>query len=146
MGKENAGVKRTGGTAKSSTTLISKTNLQKELTKQWSLKQGVVSQLQVIEDGYAVIVVRNSILDTTIVCKGLANQGNSYGYIMKLLRLKGFVSKREKVDSVFVKNALAWEAADPVKETFRSGDHLLMVVTPAYARLKKSIEHRKGKL
>ncbi len=139
MGKENAEVRRASGTGKAQAVLISKTNLQKELTKHWSLHRAPVSSTQIVEDGFVVVIVRTPAFDIKIVCKGLANEGNAFTSLVKVLKRQHLISKHDKIDSFFVRRAFAWEAADPTRDKFRSGDCLMAVVRPETAKVRKTI-------
>ncbi len=141
MGKESAEIKRVSISNKSPTVLISKTNLQKELTKQWSLQHGVVSQFQVVEDGYALVLIKSPHYDTSVICKGLSNEGNKYSSLLKMLQKRGLVAKQERIKAFFIRKAFVWEAIDPAKDTFRSGDNVMIIVDDkqSVAGVRKSI-------
>ena len=139
MGKESVEIKRVSAVSKSPAILISKANLHKELTKQWSLHNGAVSLLQVIEDGYAFVLIKSSHSEIAVVCKGLANEGNRYTQLAKMLQEKGLIFKQERIKSFSIRRTFVWETVDPCKETFRSGDSLMLSLCKETAKIKKSI-------
>ena len=142
MGKEVPEAKRNSVQSKLQSTIISKSNLQQELSKQWSLKHGVVSKLDVSEDGYATVILRTNKVDTSIICKGLANESNTCGVLIKLLRTKSLITMHERIGAFFIRNGLSWDSIDPEKDTFRSGDCLLLVIQqPLAPKVKKVIRH-----
>ena len=141
MGKEITGAKRCIYAAKAKENVASRPNIQKELSKQWTCNQGVVSKLELAEDGHAVVIIRTKLADTTAICKGLANEGNNYYVLTRLLRLKGLIAKQGRPGVFFTRKGFVWETVDVNKDSFRSGDCLMLIVNRIPMGIKKVIKH-----
>ena len=141
MGKEIAGSKRIAEPVKVKTQYLTKAKLQDELAKQWSSSQGVVSKLELSEDGYAIVIVRTKFTDTTILCRGLANEANTYAYLSKILQQKGLISNKGNPGAFFLRKGFVWETVNPQKDTFRSGNCVMLVVNHGLYKVKKTIKH-----
>lgn len=107
-------------------------DLQAEFARLWSC--GVVSLQQLREDGHVVVTVRfpsnrdGSRNETPMLCRGLANEGNTFPLLVKLLRTKGKIPQRGGTFTFFVRRGFVWEAVTPAKDTFKSGESLLLLV------------------
>ena len=93
------------------------------------------------ENGYAIVTLREGEKETTLVCRGLANEGNDFRRLFARLRGQGLLPRGAVVTHVFVRRALVWESIDVAKECFKSGDALVVVVLvpPLLKQSKRAI-------
>ena len=82
----------------------------------------------VSENGYAVVTLRGAEGETTVVCRGLANEGNESNNLITRLREGNLISHSASVTQIFLCHDLVWESLSPAKASFRSGDSLVLVV------------------
>ena len=141
MGKEIEGCKRVVDSAKVKIQHLTKAKLQDELAKQWSSNQGIVSKLELAEDGYAIVIVRTEFTDTTVLCRGMANEANTYAYLSKILQQKDLITNKGNPGSFFLRKGFVWETVNPQKDTFRSGNCIMLVVNHGLYNIKKTIKH-----
>ena len=83
---------------------------------------------EVSENGYVVVTLREATGETTVVCRGLANEGNDCRRLFARLRRGGILSASASIGQVFIRRELVWEPIDFCKECFRSGESLVVVV------------------
>ncbi len=137
MGKELAGARPLVAVPKPRPLYQSKSKLQAELARLWS-PANTASNQRVIEDGYAKVVLRGATADTNVIFKGLANEGNRFGLLPRLLKANGTIGKSAQVAAYFLRKGFVWELVDPGRDTFKSGDSI-MLVTKGNCLVKKAI-------
>ena len=146
MGKEIGGAYRCVQHPPARRRFIENVNLLQELAHQWLTVNGIASQKELAEDGHVVVTISTRAEDTTLLCTGFANARNKYTDLVKLLRKKGKIPKRGKIESYLVGEGFAMTAVDPAKERFTSGDQVTLVlrdVRPRASRVPKPILNRK---
>ncbi len=83
---------------------------------------------EISDNGYAIVTLRKATGETTIVCRGLANEGNSSSRLIKRLRDGQLISRSASVAHIYLCRELVWESLNPEKTFFRSGDSLVLVL------------------
>ena len=83
---------------------------------------------EICDNGYAIVTLRKASCETTIVCRGLANEGNASSALIKRLRDSQLLSHSAKVLHMYLCHELVWESLSPEKTYFRSGDSLVLII------------------
>ena len=144
MGKDKEGAKRLIKRPKMQARSQNRENLLGELAKQWSASQPLPLTANLEEDGYVFAVIESPFVRTTIICKGIAREGNTYGYLTQLLRAKELVPNKGSCGEFYVQAGTTWTKVDPLKDLFRSGDYL-MLLTRGEGEIKKAIKKSRAK-
>ncbi len=102
--------------------------LQTDWKRAWSSTTSVVLKSQLAEDGRAVVVIRSWRYEVTMVFTGLANRDNKYTTLLKSLREKGQLARRDHVASLAIFQDFVWNPVDPRHDRFQSGDRVLISI------------------
>eukprot|EP00829_Urostomides_striatus_P001799 TRINITY_DN1194_c0_g2_i8.p1 TRINITY_DN1194_c0_g2~~TRINITY_DN1194_c0_g2_i8.p1 ORF type:complete len:141 (+),score=31.13 TRINITY_DN1194_c0_g2_i8:101-523(+) len=131
MGEHTMGKERVGGiiaeTIQSQCRLLSqKQYVQSEISKGWSLNSNPVSLKEINEDGEVMITVKNGEELDYVLVTGLPNEGITESFIIAELKRQKAIKRTHLVESMFIFKNMVWTPFDMVKDTFRSGDSIMI--------------------
>ena len=137
MGKEISGVKRIVDKKRGQRRNASNVDPQKELAMQWDPKKEVVSQTQVVENGGVVVTIKTTTSEKVFACTGFSRRGNKYSHLVTILRRKGLIPSRARINSFLLDKGFVDIRADPERECFLAGDRLILLLNGASHRIAK---------
>ena len=140
MGKESSGAKRLVEKKTSQRRDTQSEDAQRELAMQWDPSKGVVSRAQIVENGGVVVTIRTTTNEKVVTCNGFSKRGNKYSQLVKILRRKGFIPTRARINSFLLDKGFVDIRADPSKECFLAGDRLILLLNGASHRLTKAYD------
>ena len=117
-------------------------NMRGDWKKAWNTRESVVLKSQLVEDGRVIVnIIKSSRLQVTMVCMGLANEGNRYTKLLGTLKRQGHLARWDRVLTVAILQDLTWSPIDHRHARFNSGDHVLLTLAPS-SRLKRRLPIR----
>eukprot|EP00826_Nyctotherus_ovalis_P045955 TRINITY_DN5139_c0_g2_i1.p1 TRINITY_DN5139_c0_g2~~TRINITY_DN5139_c0_g2_i1.p1 ORF type:complete len:153 (-),score=12.35 TRINITY_DN5139_c0_g2_i1:117-575(-) len=135
MGKEFDGPKRKAEHKEDINGYVSKQYIQQIISREWSSPTTSASSKRIIEDGRAVIIIKEGLEERRVTCKRLKNRGNPYKKLARVLRNKRIIPVRKNKSLFFLKKGFFWEPVDEVCDTFDTGDHILIRISPSKCRI-----------
>ncbi len=89
------------------------------------------------------VTIRSELVDTTMICTGIAREGNTFLSLVKVARERGLIHWNEAIVALYLLKEGTWQRvvsmATLSDETFSAGDHI-MVVTQ-----KNRVQHERKK-
>lgn len=127
MGKESFGPKRKFEIVASVGNRAYKQYNQLAHIQQWSCPTAFASLKDVTEDGSVLVVIRADGFESTTVCKGLKQVGNTYASLIKKLREDKLLPRNKSNVRFLIKTGIIWVPADEVNGEFNSGSFIMAV-------------------
>ena len=110
---------------------ILKGDLQTEMAKNWSTREGIVAPSEVVEDGKVLVVLRQRGQDVKLLCSGFAKRDNPCLLLLRRLHERGLLTPGSALENVLLRRDSIWTSIDIRNSSFNSGDCFLLVFGPA---------------
>ena len=115
---------------------------QKELAFQWDPRKEATSSTQLAENGGVVVTIRTKNSEKVVTCTGFSRRGNKYAQLVGMLRRRGLIPIRARINSFLLDKGFVDIKADPDKECFLAGDRLILLLSGASHQVRKVIREQ----
>ena len=129
MGKEVIGPKRKYEVIVTPGVHANKRYLEWVGTQQWSNPAVFPSPEDIFEDCSAKIIIRDGVNQFNTVCTGLKRKGNTFGYLIKLLKEKKLIPRNKSNVTFLIKNGFDWKKVDEAIERFDSESCIMALIS-----------------
>ena len=93
---------------------------------------------ELVEDGYADIVIKSHENETTTRYYGFKMEGNKYSYLIKSLTSNGQIAKGKMKISCYFFDVLFWEKAHIKADHFNAGETIRIIIEDTKKKAPKA--------